>query len=293
MGTWTETTLDAIPLAVITLTPVHGPGGAVVDFAYVWANTQACSYTGMAREDLIGARLLEVFPGLADAGLLAACAEVFETGVPLLLTDTVYVNERRGGASLRYDVRAVRTHGALVLSWQDVTDRYLARASLLAAATTDALTGLTSRAEGMALLARALDETGPGTTHGVAFLDIDGLKTVNDGHGHASGDALLISTAVRIRACVRADDVVIRHGGDEIVLVLHGVGSIEAATAVCEKVRAALAAPITIHDEPITTTASIGLVMAGPGEPAASVLERADAAMYRAKALGGNRVSVG
>lgn len=288
---WAEATLDALPQAVVTLKPRYDMHGAIVDFEYVWANASACTYNGLSRVDTVGRSLLELFPGAAKE-LLGHYAEVMQTGRSLLLPDAVYDNERRGHEPLRYDIWAARSGDVLVLSWHEVTERYVAARDLRQQASTDYLTQLTSRQEGLALLRRALTHHADGPALGIAYLDVDGLKLVNDRHGHAAGDALLVAVALRVRSCVRPDDVVIRMGGDEMVVILHGVGDLEAASAVCEKLRAQVSAPLTVNEEPVTTSLSIGLTMARVGDTSATVLERADAAMYLSKQAGGDRVTV-
>ncbi len=291
MDRWPETTLDALPQAVVTLEPVQNRAGTIVDFVYVWANEAACSYNKMSRDEMVGLRLLEVFPGLATTGTFKQYVEVMETGLTVLLEDFIYDNELRGMEPLRYDVRLARGGGGLVVSWLDVTDRFLAVQDLHKNAKTDSLTRLTSREEGRAMLERALKDTREAQGLALAYMDVDGFKRINDAHGHAAGDALLVTTAERIRVAVRGDDAIIRLGGDEIVVVLHGVSSIDTARSVCEKIREAVMAPIPLTDDCLLfTSLSIGLTLATPTDTVRSILQRADVAMYKAKSAGGNRV---
>jgi diguanylate cyclase (GGDEF)-like protein len=133
------------------------------------------------------------------------------------------------------------------------------------------------------------------------FLDLDGFKTLNDTHGHAVGDRLLIQVAQRISLCVREADTVARFGGDEFVVMLGDLDedrneSAAEAWQVAEKIRSALAAPHALsgrQDEMIEhrCTASIGVVLFVDHEaPLDDILKRADEAMYRAKDAGRNRV---
>ena len=293
VGRWTETTLDALSLAVVTLEPLRDQGGAIIDFVYVWANQAACVYNGMSRNEMVGLRLLDVFPGLVTTGTFQQYVEVMETGNGVLLENFIYGNELRGNEPLRYDVRLARGGGGLVVSWQDVTDRFLAVRDLTRNAKTDSLTELTSREEGQAVLERALRGAREAQGLAVAYLDLDGFKRINDTHGHDVGDSLLITTAQRIRAAVRDDDVVIRLGGDEIVVVLHGSESIDTALSVCEKIRKVVAEPFPLADDRLFyTSLSIGLTLATPTDTVRSILQRADVAMYRAKSVGGNRIEI-
>jgi diguanylate cyclase (GGDEF)-like protein len=290
---WLQVALDALDDPVITLEPVRDQAGAVIDFVCRQANAAACVYNGMTRDELLGARMLETFPGMTETGLFQADVDVLVTGIPLVLTDMAYGNEQLGSEERRYDFRTVRAGDALVVTWRDVTERSRTARALRALAATDSLTGLTSRTEGLAQLRRALGhDQRRGRGLAVAFLDVDGLKKTNDELGHVAGDALLRSTALRIRSCVRDSDEVVRVGGDEIVLLLHGVVSVEAAADVCEKVCLAAALPIRINDQDATTTVSIGVTMARADDDVESVLARADAGMYESKHAGGNRTTI-
>jgi diguanylate cyclase (GGDEF)-like protein len=126
----------------------------------------------------------------------------------------------------------------------------------------------------------------------VLFIDLDGFKAVNDGLGHAAGDALLVEVARRMRLTVRPQDLPARLGGDEFAVVVDGVVSPDEARRLAERLLAALSEPVVIAGRRIGVTASIGVVAAQPGVPVDDLLRRADMAMYRAKAAGKARVEV-
>lgn len=151
---------------------------------------------------------------------------------------------------------------------------------------TDPLTELTNR-RGLGISVKRLNERAPADTGLCALLiDVDGFKGVNDTFGHAVGDDVLIRTARRIRASVPEDAVVVRWGGEEF-LVVDRIPERQAET-VAERIRAAVAEPA----EP-TVTVSIGLATCTQTDPdLIDVITAADAAMYEAKADGGNRVVV-
>ena len=155
----------------------------------------------------------------------------------------------------------------------------------------DALTGLPNRAEVLSRLDAALDQPrAPGLQLGILFCDIDHFKTINDTLGHAAGDTVLTTVAGRIRECVRESDTVGRMGGDEIVVVLPGVRSLDDAARIAEKIRCRAAEPIQHAGKVVQATLSIGATVAGAGESASMVTDRADEAMYRAKQASRNRV---
>lgn len=116
------------------------------------------------------------------------------------------------------------------------------------------------------------------------FIDIDGFKTVNDRLGHAAGDKLLTLVASRITACVRADDIVCRYGGDEFVVLLPGIQDAAIAAAIVETIRERIDGHYEAGDQGIHISASIGLALyPTDGEHCDALLDCADAAMYRSK----------
>ena len=141
---------------------------------------------------------------------------------------------------------------------------------------------------------------------GLLFLDLDNFKTLNDTHGHGAGDLLLIEVGQRLKAGVRNHiDTVARFGGDEFVVLLSTLSPDRAtahaqAATIAEKVRALLAEPYLIRieseEQPPTTvehrgSASIGAVLFNQDDSEShAIIDKADAAMYRAKAAGRNRV---
>ena len=160
-------------------------------------------------------------------------------------------------------------------------------------ATHDDLTGLLNR---RAMLDRMQLEQCRSLRSGspllIAQLDIDHFKAVNDTHGHAAGDLVLQSFADTVRRNVRDTDVLARWGGEEFVLLLCDTPAAD-AVALMERLRQAVQAmqvPVPQGGQPITVTVSIGLARHAPADPLAGTLERADRALYAAKAGGRNRV---
>ena len=160
-------------------------------------------------------------------------------------------------------------------------------------ATHDDLTGLLNR---RAMLDRMQLEQRRSLRSGspllIAQLDIDHFKAVNDTHGHAAGDLVLQSFADTVRRNVRDTDVLARWGGEEFVLLLCDTPASDAVTLM-ERLRQAVQAmqvPVAQGGQPITVTVSIGLARHTPADPLAGTLERADQALYAAKAGGRNRV---
>jgi diguanylate cyclase (GGDEF)-like protein len=166
------------------------------------------------------------------------------------------------------------------------------QAQLAHQATHDTLTGLPNRslfADRLNdALARARRQS---SALAVMFLDLDQFKLVNDGVDHATGDEVLAETARRLQATARGADTVARFGGDEFT-VLAEVNDEDEAVALAERFRTAVAAPIIVGDRDYSVRASIGVVMTRGGADPVALLRDADAAMYRAKEDGRDRVVV-
>jgi diguanylate cyclase (GGDEF)-like protein len=182
--------------------------------------------------------------------------------------------------------------------WQAEQDRLEAQrqrvraAEFAESAERDPLTGLGNRRH----LARRCAELLPAAEResrplAVAQLDIDHFKQINDRHGHASGDRVLVTLAQLLRDNTRNRDVLVRHGGEEFVLVMPGM-TLDRAAEVCERLRARVAEHVWGEAAAvgrIDVTVSLGLAAAPPYE-VGRLLHLADDALYRAKRAGRNRV---
>ncbi len=178
--------------------------------------------------------------------------------------------------------------GALVFNLRDVTERRRLERELAGLAFHDPLTGLANRA----LLhdrirqasARGLRDGSSGAA--LILIDLDDFKAVNDGLGHAEGDLLLGAVARRLEQSVRAGDTVARLGGDEFVIFAPQIGEVD-ASALAERVVAALAEPLAVGQRTLPCSASVGLCCAPVGElTPEDLLRDADLAMYSVKAAG-------
>jgi diguanylate cyclase (GGDEF)-like protein/PAS domain S-box-containing protein len=179
----------------------------------------------------------------------------------------------------------------LVWNGADVTDRRELEDELSRQAFTDALTGLANRALFTDRLTQALARSARhGTTVGVLFIDLDRFKSVNDGLGHAAGDAFLVETAGRLAGSVRTGDTVARHGGDEFTVLLEDLDGPDLANEAAHRVLTLLRQPITVNGTALRLTASVGVVLSDAElhEPE-NLLRAADLAMYHAKNTGRGR----
>ena len=194
---------------------------------------------------------------------------------------------------LRYELRSEVPPGApadaprVTCLVQDVTRRMAADAARSAAAL-DALTGLSSRSHffDLAATTRALAER-EGRQVGLLHLDVDGLQRFNDLYGHDIGDRLLRGVAQRLRASVRLGDPIGRLAGDEFLLLVHPIESVQHLEAIAYKIQAAVAVPMDIGGESVSLSVSVGIAL-HPGDATTllDLVRAASRACEAAKARG-------
>lgn len=156
--------------------------------------------------------------------------------------------------------------------------------SLAEASRTDPLTGLPNRRGWADIIERAAARAQRDRSSGcIAILDIDHFKRFNDTYGHDAGDALLVESAAAWGASLRGVDALARWGGEEFVVLLSDA-SLDKAQVSLDRLRSAT---------PRGQTVSVGVTTWPPGEPVADAIHRADAALYRAKEAGRDRVVPG
>ncbi|MCE0460062.1 putative bifunctional diguanylate cyclase/phosphodiesterase [Pseudomonas uvaldensis] len=260
-----------------------------------YVNDQFCQLFGYRRDELLGAnhRLLnsghhpgEFFGAMWNTIALGQvwkgeiCNRAKDGTLHWVDTTVVPVSDEATGQIERY--LAIRF---------DVSEKRRQLHALQWRVGHDVLTGLPNRAYLSDLLDEALAfSRAEDIPLAVCMLDLDGFKAVNDGHGHASGDRLLVEVARRLRSIVRGEDVVARLAGDEFVLVLRHVRGLDELRGALNRVLIAVSAPYAIDGKSIKVFASIGVTLfPGDDEDAETLLRHADQAMYVAKQSGRNR----
>ena len=155
----------------------------------------------------------------------------------------------------------------------------------------DSLTNLANRTLFSDRIENALVRTArAGNSVAVLFIDVDDFKGVNDTFGHATGDALLVGIADRLRGTLRRPDTPARLGGDEFAVLLEELEEPEEAEAVARRIFDALRAPFEVNGQTVTVHVSMGVALArGAGSNASNLMRHADVAMYSAKGAGKNR----
>ena len=170
----------------------------------------------------------------------------------------------------------------------DITEREAAEKRMRQLAHYDALTNLPNRTLLFDRLKQAMHVASRGERQlAVLFLDLDGFKPVNDAYGHEGGDAVLQGVADRLNAGLRAADTVARFGGDEFVVLAHGMRDVDDATTLAAKVHELFRQPFDLRGQKIMLNTSIGITLyPADNVDAEGLLRHADAAMYEAKQKG-------
>ena len=244
------------------------------------------SYTADAAED---ARWSDnpFVTGELDRIKLYAAAPLILGGGEVIGTVCAFSGQRQELTRVQLErLRDIADQVVLVLQLRDDAAR------LGHAATRDHLTGLPNRAllEEALTMALAKHERGSATPT-VIFLDLDRFKAVNDTHGHAVGDELLRAVAIRLLETVRATDLVARLSGDELVVLSESTDSADTGiTALLARLREVFATPFQLSCGPLLASASVGHATAVAGDTPASLLARADVAMYESKHRSGRQL---
>lgn len=187
-------------------------------------------------------------------------------------------------------IPATSSMGQLIfVQIEDMTAQHRKHEELEQRALHDPLTGLGNRVLLMQRLDEALGQLGVDEVLGLAFVDLDRFKMVNDSLGHAAGDELIKTVALRLKGAVRSQDTVARFGGDEFVILFPSVSNVEECFDSAERVRQSISRPIELGGRELTVTLSLGLTFGLHGDDSKTLLKQADEALYRSKATGRDR----
>jgi diguanylate cyclase (GGDEF)-like protein/PAS domain S-box-containing protein len=168
----------------------------------------------------------------------------------------------------------------IVVTGHDVTEMHSMKRELEHLARHDPLTRLPNRSMLSDRLQRLLEF---GETFAVLFIDLDRFKPINDLYGHEAGDQVLSMVAERLRDFIRPNDLVARVGGDEFVVVAHGIATRDAARRVSDRMEMVLSVPYHLDMGPLRVGASVGISVVDEGSTVTSMLAEADMDMYDAK----------
>ncbi|MCI3944107.1 sensor domain-containing diguanylate cyclase [Pseudomonas syringae] len=257
----------------------------------VFANQAFQQVTGYSAVEVMGQNPRMLRSGKHDDVFYGQFKEALASGEPFR---TTFINKRKDG-SLFYaehsisplrNVEGTITHYVSIS--QDVTTRLGREQKLLEIAHSDTLTGLDNRRAAEHTLERMISTAWiSGNSFSLIICDIDHFKQVNDRYGHPAGDAALKSVASIFKHQIRTFDVAARWGGEEFLIMVPD-SSLEQAVELADRIRKGIER-LEIP-ETGSVTLSLGVAELGPGETAASLIQRADKALYQAKRLGRNRV---
>ncbi len=255
-------------------------------------NDAFCEMVGFSREELLG-QDSKIFTHPDDVGITERTHERLVKGE---ITQARYVKRymRKDGVVVISEVSRSAARDAegrilyFVASERDVTEERALTAQLSTRALHDPLTGLANRTLFEDRMSHAFVRSArSGGLGAVLLLDLDDFKGVNDTHGHATGDQLLVSIAHRFEKITRSSDTLGRFGGDEFLYLAEDLTSPEEAIAIAERLQSALGRRFDVNGQDVEQRASIGIVLWDGSESTCDeFIQNADVAMYHAKRQG-------
>ncbi|MBV1688075.1 EAL domain-containing protein [Novosphingobium sp. G106] len=251
-----------------------------------------CDACGLTREALQGLSLIELLSEAAEAADLRELLEegrAFRNVVVPIRVDGVEHWWSMNGRPVVRDGETIGWRGFIA----DISAAKRAEAKVAFMAHYDVLTQLPNRTLFNATLTRAFHRNAGTGVIGLLYVDLDHFKAINDGHGHAAGDRVLVEVARRLEDAVRPRDMIARLGGDEFVILMSDLDAPEAGLAVAERVLTAIGTSIEIDGQIMPIGASIGAAFApDDADTGDELLRAADLAMYDAKSRGRRGISV-
>jgi diguanylate cyclase (GGDEF)-like protein/PAS domain S-box-containing protein len=289
-----QAVLDAMSVGAAVL-DVHG---TVIEVNASWREAvtlggPVCATVG--QDFLLAAVRAEASGVVGAVELVSATRELLAGSRPQFAGDCGHNRADGAEAWFHLEVTPLSAGGAVVTQ-VDVTERKQLEIALAHEATHDALTGLPNRT----LLADRIElalirDRRAGLRTAVLYCDLDHFKEINDEHGHDYGDAVLRAVAERFTDAIRASDTVARMGGDEFVVLIEAVTSVDEALVVADKLVVSLIEPERDdpgHQTPLLPGVSVGVALSNVESTADSLMREADAAMYAAKQGGRSRVEI-
>lgn len=282
-----QATLDAIPDLLFEL----DADGRV----HAWHSVRHTEFPPGSGENLLGRKVADVLPREAVGIIQSALSEAQEKG----LSSGKQLELRLPGREEKwwFELSVSRKHvdptagPRFIVLARDITERKASEQRILHLAHYDSLTGLPNRSLLADRMRVAINRASRQAKRlAVLFVDLDRFKAINDSLGHDIGDHLLKAVAERMQTSIRSVDTVSRVGGDEFVVLLSEIETVEDAARVAQKIIDGLSQPYRIEKHELLLTGSVGIcIYPDNGTEAGILLRNADASMYAAKEAGCNR----
>ena len=273
------------------------------NFHIVWVNQAAVDYWRIHMVNIIGNDIRELLRSIDTEAIenskevIAKINSAFENGEFIKDMKIHFLADGMDGENwLMYNSKPIRVGyyaGGRIEQYINITEIEILQKKIELLAVTDELTGIYNR--------RGLFELGfhdfkrarrSGSTLSVIYVDIDRFKKLNDSYGHAKGDLALIELVERIQSNLRDMDIFGRYGGDEFVIIVPDA-NITQALEIAERIRTCIrSSPFMVNGDEIYLESSIGIAQINPDDNFASLLDRADHFMYRAKQKGFNQIEI-
>ena len=264
----------------------------------VLVNKSIINMSGYAEEILLGSSVENLIPARFDPDkILRPCNGDWKTDGYMCMGMEDVRLKCDDGRDLPVEIRmapVITDHGQLIsIMFQDISLRKQAEEKIMFQAHYDALTRLPNRFLSLDRLSQMINEGyRDETLVAILFLDLDDFKKVNDSLGHEVGDKLLIEAANRLRMSVRKGDTVGRLGGDEFIVLLGGLDTVNDVHPIVENIINSFRGAFRIDGREFMLTISVGISMfPGDGDTGSELLRNADSAMYHSKSLGRNTYS--
>lgn len=261
---------------------IYADDNVLQDFVIEDCNERGATLLGHSKKTLIGARISAVNLGQDPQQVLSIYRRAMDSG---FYEDEFQFVDARPGQPSWVHRRLVRSQTGLAVTLRDISETKEHEQLLMTMANTDALTGLPNRYWLINFLPTALrNAKSRDAILAILFIDLDNFKNVNDTLGHSMGDKLLRQVAARLKSVLRAEDHVIRLGGDEFTVLLNSVANHEEVTHVASRITESFRESFVILGRDMRIGTSIGISMfPKDGVEPDALIQKADIAMYAAK----------
>ncbi|PZU96654.1 MAG: hypothetical protein DCF32_21445 [Leptolyngbya sp.] len=257
-------------------------------------NVAIAALLHLRQESLLGKPMVLFLPVKHRCVFYARLAQLScaAQGLPTKTWETQLLPQAGEAVDVAITVSINREGREVRLRWlvRDITEKKQAEAKIHRQAFYDQLTGLPNRAFLDTYLPKVLAQAERQQTQvAVAFLDLDKFKDINDSLGHEVGDQILHQVAQRLAHCLREEDLLVRWGGDEFILVLSQLTAVDPVGRTCDRILNSLQPTFAIDDHQLHIGTSIGIALfPQDGTDPTTLLRRADHALYQAKNQGRN-----